>query len=170
MDNHRRNAVLAAISLINEYYETIICKNPCMSSVFSGDKWVGELLHGAPRRFHNIFRMSPEVFVDLLATLQTSHHLQGSSRITSREVLGMTLYILSHNESIRATCERFQHSSETVSRYFSIGLESLVSLSTVIIKPVDHSFRQIPQEISHDCRYMPYFKVCFLALQHIHLF
>ncbi|KAL0913018.1 hypothetical protein M5K25_016447 [Dendrobium thyrsiflorum] len=86
------------------------------------------------------------------------HGLHGSSRTTSREVLAITLYILSHNESIRSTSERFQHSTETISRYFSIGLESIVRLSSEVIKPKDPLFRNTEREIQYDSRYMPYFK------------
>ncbi|PKU75620.1 hypothetical protein MA16_Dca016101 [Dendrobium catenatum] len=87
-----------------------------------------------------MFRMSQTIFLDLLNELECIHGLHGSSRTTSREVLAMTLYISSHNESIRSTCEWFQHSTETVSRYFSIGLEALVKLSCSVIKPIDPEF------------------------------
>ncbi|PKU63223.1 hypothetical protein MA16_Dca011196 [Dendrobium catenatum] len=126
-----------------------------MISSYRGDKWIGELLDGHPTRFHNMFRMSQAIFLNLLKELECVHGLHGSSRTTSREVLAMTLYILLHNESIRFTCERFQHSTETVSRYFSIGLEALVKLSCSVIKPIDPKFCDIPKNILYDNRYMP---------------
>ncbi|PKU84043.1 hypothetical protein MA16_Dca010327 [Dendrobium catenatum] len=161
--------IIAAICVINEYYETYICKTTCMTSSSRGDKWIGELLQGHPTRFHNMFRMSQTIFLDLLFELECVHHLHGSSRTTNREVLAMTLYILSHNESIKSTCERFQHSTETISRYFSIGLEALVKFSCSVIKPVDPQFGDIPRNILYDNRYMSYFKDCIGAIDGTHV-
>ncbi|KAL0903429.1 hypothetical protein M5K25_027806 [Dendrobium thyrsiflorum] len=101
---------------------------------------------------------------NLLHDLECAHGLHGSSRTTSREVIAITSYILSHNESIRFTCERFQHSTETVSRYFSIGLEALVKLSCVVIKPIDPDFDSIPTNILCDKQYMPYFKIIIFMM------
>ncbi|KAK8942674.1 hypothetical protein KSP39_PZI009518 [Platanthera zijinensis] len=61
--------------------------------------------------------------------LEQNNGLQGSRRTTSREVLTITLYVLSHNECIRKASERFQHSTETASRYFSVGIRALVCYS-----------------------------------------
>lgn len=130
-----------------------------MTSNFIGDKWVGELLQGHPIRFHNMFRMPKQIFIDLLDELKSHHGLHGSTRTSPREVLGITLYIMSHNESIRATCEQFQYSTETISRYFELCLDVLLSLASKIIKPTDPDFQNTPREIRHDPRYMPFFKV-----------
>ncbi|KAL0918759.1 hypothetical protein M5K25_010790 [Dendrobium thyrsiflorum] len=56
-----------------------------MTSSYRGDKWIGELLQGHPTQFHNMFRMSQAIFVDLLHDLECAHGLHGSSRTTSRE-------------------------------------------------------------------------------------
>ncbi|PKU72171.1 hypothetical protein MA16_Dca006764 [Dendrobium catenatum] len=116
-----------------------------------------------------MFCMSQTIFVNLLNDLVCVYGLNGSSRTISREVLAITLYILSHNESIRSTCERFQHSTETISRYFSIGLEALVKLSCSVIKPIDPNFDDIPRNILYDNRYMPYFKDCIGAIDGTHV-
>ncbi|KAK8960171.1 hypothetical protein KSP40_PGU020649 [Platanthera guangdongensis] len=75
-------------------------KIPCMTSTHMGDKWVGELLTGHPMRFHIAFRMSPQIFTDLLYLLQTSYGLQGSQRITAREVLAITIYSVEIENSV----------------------------------------------------------------------
>ncbi|KAK8935680.1 hypothetical protein KSP39_PZI013069 [Platanthera zijinensis] len=67
--------------------------------------------------------MSKHIFVDLLHKLEADHELQGSQRTSSREVLGITLYILAQGDSVRLTKEWFQHSTETISRYFRQGLD-----------------------------------------------
>ncbi|XP_020591117.1 putative nuclease HARBI1 [Phalaenopsis equestris] len=169
-DRRKRMAWAAAIAiLLLEYYRSSYRRIPRMTSSFIGDKWVGEMLAGHPIRFSNIFRMTAPIFIDLLHELSRNHHLQGSSRTTTREVLAITLYMLSQNESVRGAMERFQHSSETISRYFSKGLQALVSLATQIIKPTDTSFANIPEQIANDSRYMPYFKNCIGAIDGTHV-
>ncbi|PKU62043.1 hypothetical protein MA16_Dca012152 [Dendrobium catenatum] len=142
--------LLTTTCTIHDYYVLYVCKSPCMTSAQTGDKWVCELLHGHPNRFHNMFKMSQVIFIDLLSLLELSYGLHESRRTTTREVLAITLYILGHNESIRSTCECFQHSIETISRFFYISLQALVQLSVEIIAPID-------------TRYMPYFKDCIDA-------
>ncbi|KAK8926368.1 hypothetical protein KSP39_PZI018913 [Platanthera zijinensis] len=94
--------------------------------------------------------MSKHIFIDLLHKLEVDHELQGSQRKTAREVLGITLYILAQGGSIRLTKERFQHSTETISRYFS-------------------KFIEILAEIRSDARYMPFFKDCVGAIDGTHV-
>ncbi|KAK8934261.1 hypothetical protein KSP39_PZI014367 [Platanthera zijinensis] len=114
-------------------------------------------------------RMSKRIFVDLLRKLEVDHELQGSQRTSSGEVLGIKLYILAQGGSLRLTKERFQHSTETISRYFSAGLKSLLLLSVDVIKPIDRQFRDIPAEIRYDPRYMPFFKDCVGAIDGTHV-
>ncbi|KAK8936361.1 hypothetical protein KSP39_PZI013880 [Platanthera zijinensis] len=140
-----------------------------MTSTQTGAKWIKELLEGHPDRIHDAFRMSKRIFVDLLHKLEADHELQGSQRTSSREVLGITLYILAQGGSLRLTKERFQHSTETISRYFSAGLKSLLLLSVDAIKPIDRQFRDIPAEIRYDPRYMPYFKDCVGVIDGTHV-
>ncbi|PKU60576.1 hypothetical protein MA16_Dca023734 [Dendrobium catenatum] len=92
-------------------------------------------------------------------------YMHGSRKTTTREVLAITLYILGHNESIRSTCERFQHSTETTSRFFYNGLQALVRLSMEIIAHVDKFFHDIPEKIINDTRYMPFFKDCIGVIE-----
>lgn len=92
-----------------------------MKSMYGGNKWVEEILNDPLQCFHNIFKMFPQTFIYLLAVFTTSHDFYGSTKKIIGEVLAMNLYILAKNESIRATCDRFQQFSETVIRYFDVG-------------------------------------------------
>ncbi|KAL0923974.1 hypothetical protein M5K25_004767 [Dendrobium thyrsiflorum] len=76
---------------------------------------------------------------------------------------------IAHYESIRSTCEWFQHSTESVCRYFSIGLEALVKLSCFVIKLIDPDFDDIPRNILYDNQYIPYFKDCIGAINGTHV-
>ncbi|XP_020579661.1 uncharacterized protein LOC110024187 [Phalaenopsis equestris] len=79
------------------------------------------------------------------------------------------MYILAQNESIRGAMERFQHSSETISRYFSKGIHALVSLTAQIIKLEDPSFATTLEQIANSTRYMSYFKNCIGAIDGTHV-
>ena len=81
--------------------------------------------------------------------------------MNATEILGMFLHMLGHGVKNRLAQERFQHSGETVSRYFGGMLDIVCKMAIDIIKPMDSEFRDIPQEIRIDTRYMPYFKVKF---------
>ncbi|XP_020575313.1 putative nuclease HARBI1 [Phalaenopsis equestris] len=169
-ERRRRMAFATAVAiLLLDYYQRRTTRIPRMTSTFVGDRWVSEMLSGHPIRFRNIFRMTRTIFMDLLNELCLNHGLHGSSRTLSREVLAITLYILAQNESIRGAMERFQHSSETISRYFSKGIQALISLAAQIIKPEDPSFATTPEQIANDPRYMPYFKNCIGAIDGTHV-
>lgn len=158
--------VIATIAEINE---CISERRPCMTFTQSGDKWVGELFKGHPDRFYSSFRMSKRIFIDLLDKLERDYGLRGSRRTTTREILAITLHILAHADSMRLTRERFQYSTETINRHFFDGLRALLLLSVDIVKPVDPNFRDIPVEIRHDPRYMPFFRDCIGAIDGTHI-
>ncbi|XP_020578732.1 uncharacterized protein LOC110023585 [Phalaenopsis equestris] len=65
--------------------------------------------------------------------------------------------------------ERFQHSSETISRYFSEDIHAPVSLVAQIVKPKYPSFASTPGKIVNDPHYMPYFKNCIGAIDDTHV-
>ncbi|KAI0491922.1 hypothetical protein KFK09_026184 [Dendrobium nobile] len=163
------NVVLGSSFLMYDYYSLYLNKKPCMTSNQTGDKWISEILFGHPVRFHNIFRMSQIIFNDLVCLLEEKHGIYGSRRTNIKEVLAITLFILGQNESIRSTSERFQHSTETISRYFCVGLEALSGLSLKIISPKDKKFQNIPVQIRRDMRYMPYFRDCIGAIDGTHV-
>ncbi|KAK8949408.1 hypothetical protein KSP39_PZI006186 [Platanthera zijinensis] len=161
------NASRKTIDASDEWWDERL--KPCMTSKQTGDKWLAELVGGHPVRFHNAFRMSKQIFFDLLQNLEQNYGLQGSRRMASREVLAITLYILSHNETIRKATEHFQHSSETASRYFSEGLRALLRLAEDIIVPQGGYFAMTPPEILQDARYMPFFKDCIGVIDGTHV-
>jgi len=75
------------------------------------------------------------------------------------EKVNMFLYTLVLGASNREVHKRFQHSGETVSRYFNEVLRSVCLLAIEVIKPIDPEFSTIPTKIAMNPRYMPHFKV-----------
>ncbi|CAL8134875.1 unnamed protein product [Prunus armeniaca] len=85
------------------------------------------------------------------------------------EMLGMFVHILGHGIGNRLAQERFQHSGETVSRYFGKLLDIICHMAVDIIKPLDPEFKGVPEEILRDSRYMPHFKDCIGAIDGVHV-
>ncbi|KAK8943500.1 hypothetical protein KSP40_PGU000614 [Platanthera guangdongensis] len=81
----------------------MLCPVPRMTSKQTGDKWVVELLRGLRVRFHDSFMMSQEIFMDLSHALEEKCGFRRTRMTASREILALTIYILSHNESNRKT-------------------------------------------------------------------
>jgi hypothetical protein len=80
------------------------------------------------------------------------------------EKVAIFLYALTWDASNREVQERFQHSGETISRYFNEVLTIVCSLVVNVIKLEDPEFRNTPQKIEMDARYMPHFKVKLMNL------
>jgi hypothetical protein len=63
-----------------------------------------------------MFRMQPHVFELLHERLVQSYGLKSTIRMTSREALGMFLWILGPPQPVRQVWDRFVRSMETISR------------------------------------------------------
>jgi hypothetical protein len=145
--------------LAQQYIEKYLHKTPCNVSSQTGNKWLMEVLRGNERRCYNMFRMDKEVFLCLCDELETKFGSLGSRRTSHKEIVGMFVHMLGHNVSNKLAQERFQHSGETISRYFGEALDMLNLLGQEIIKPLDPDFNGVAPEILNDRRYMPHFKV-----------
>ncbi|XP_024046603.1 putative nuclease HARBI1 [Citrus clementina] len=155
--------------LMHHYYLRFIHKEPCMNSTQTGHKWLIEIRGGNVSRCFNMFRMNSDVLLRLCTDLEDNYGLKSSRRTCGAEMLGMFLYILGQSVRNRSTMERFQHSGETVSRYFDKVLDSVCHMSVDLIKPLDPDFITTPKEIYEDSRYMPYFKDCIGAIDGVHI-
>lgn len=158
-------------SVMATYFYKYIYKEPCMTSIQTGEMWMRDVLNGHYIRSINAFRMESSVFKQLCEELQVKYGLKPSKKMSTIEKVGIFVYTLSLGISNREVAERFQRSGETISRSFHEVLEAIcgrskayMGLARDIIKPMDASFEGIPPQIKHDARYMPYFKVYILKL------
>ncbi|CAI0401879.1 unnamed protein product [Linum tenue] len=71
-----------------------------------------------------------------------------------------------HNERNRVIQERFQHSGETISRYFNNVLKSIKSLSREFLQPAPET---TSPEILCSRRLHPYFKNCIGVIDGMHI-
>jgi len=150
------------MALIIVYYYKYVYKEPCMTSSFTGEIWIKELINGHPIRCVNALRMEPDLFIRMSHKLHTKYGLQPSNRMSIFEKVGIFLYTLALGVSNRVVGERFQRSGDTISRVFHEVLNAISSPSGLaydIIRPRDPKYQHIPPQIANDERYMHYFKI-----------
>ena len=90
---------------------------PYHTSIFSGEMWVQELLNGHPDHILCELGVQKEVFKELICTLHNIGTMD-SKHISLEEQLAIFLYISVTGLTIRHTGEQFQHSNDTISKYF----------------------------------------------------
>jgi hypothetical protein len=156
--------VICTAGALALYYNTYIYKEPCMDSYNTGMQWLNEILHGHWTRCVNMFRMDATTFQSLCFQLENQYGLTASRRMCVYEKVGIFLYTIALGASNREVQERFQHSGETISRYFNEVLKSVCSLAADLIQPADPGFVNTPCEIVNNPRYMPHFKVMSLIV------
>ena len=159
-DEQEFDSIISTFTIaVDYYYRTYIHKQPCMNSSETGNVWLMRVLKGNETRCQRMFRMEKDVFFRLCNELEINYGLKVSRRVSTTEVLGMFLHTIGHGVGNRLAQERFQHSGETVSRYFGEALDAICRLSIDLIKPFDPGFKDIPEEILRDSRYMPHLMI-----------
>lgn len=136
------------------YYNTIT-KQPRSFPPGEGG-FMNQVLGGNDDTFREMFRMDKHVFQNLCNTLRKRGIVRDTTGMMIEEQLGIFLNIIGHNERNRVIQERFQHSGDTVSRYFNKVLKAIKSLSRELLQPPSS---EIPQDILNNKRFYPYFKV-----------
>ncbi|XP_062088984.1 uncharacterized protein LOC133795548 [Humulus lupulus] len=162
-------SICVTTCLIQHYYTTYIEKTPCMNSSQTGHMWLMEILQGNESKYYRMFRMEKDVFIKLCNELETNYEFKGSKRMCALEILGMFLFTVGHGARNRLTQEKFQHSGETVRRYFNKVLDVLCHMSVDVLKTPDPEFKDALEEILNDSRYMPHFKNCIGVIDGVHV-
>jgi hypothetical protein len=139
----------------------------CRTSSLSGEAWTQELLGGHPGRFLENCRLEKDTFILLKQQLVSVGHLKASRFVSSDQQLLIFLWICGHNASVRQAQERFQHSGETISRYFRQTLKEICGLAGTFIKLPDGT--TIPPEIMNNRKFFPYFEDCVGAIDGTHV-
>ncbi|KAG9134293.1 hypothetical protein Leryth_020036 [Lithospermum erythrorhizon] len=148
------------------YYYDILSREPKYTLSVKGSSFMTEVFDGPDDSFRELFRMDKHVFRNLCDVLQRRGMLRDTLGVMKEEQLGIFLNIIGHNERNRVIQDRYQHSGETVSRYFNNVLKAIKSLS--------HEFLQsppstTPQEILKNNRLHPYFKDCIGVIDGLHI-
>ena len=103
------------------YAQPLYDKTPYHTSALTGEAWVLKLLTGHPERIQNELGVHREAFDELLRSLHDGG--QGPSRyISLEEKLAIFLYTCVTGLSLRHVGERFQHATETISKYVHFSI------------------------------------------------
>lgn len=149
-------------------------------SAESGKDFVNGTLKGHPKVFQEEFLMKKRTFLRLCYLLSKAG-LKDSIHLQVREQVAIFLWITGHNESNRGAQRRFQHSAETISRYFyaiyfhclyysyfNKVLDALLRLSPRVIT-LPTSTTALSPRIGDDQCYSPYFNDCIGAIDGCHI-
>ncbi|PKA63211.1 hypothetical protein AXF42_Ash020584 [Apostasia shenzhenica] len=106
-------------------------------------------------------RMLSDALIALHNRLVSSGLMQDSRYVPAIEQLGIFMRIIAFGCGDRECAETFQHSLETISRYFNSILKAVTSLTSEFLQLPTSSTPFCPK-LRKDKRFWPYFKVYYL--------
>jgi hypothetical protein len=135
---------------------------PKRTSPLKGGEYIRELLESAhPGRIQEVLRMRLKPFEALCNIMREEGHLHDTKHIDVEEQLAMFLHVVSKSAGFRDVEERFQHSGETVHRYFHTVLNGLLAL---VPKYIKHPITEIPDAITSNPKFYPFLSHFALTL------
>ncbi|KAJ8424846.1 hypothetical protein Cgig2_009134 [Carnegiea gigantea] len=126
----------------------------------SGGAFIHRVLNSTREDFcQQLLRLERDAFIHLVNVIIESRAIDEGCFIKIAEIVALSLYIFARGASYHDVEIRFRHSPSTVSTYHNQVLETLVKLSTDIIRPY-RSPPEVSPEIAQKLGfYWPYFKV-----------
>jgi hypothetical protein len=103
-----------AVSVIAYYYASNFSRLPQHTSSHVGRRWMEELLSGHPARIKDNLSISKAGFQYLENLLIRKSDLRDTRYMDTTEQLGIFLYSVSTDLSMRRLAERFQRSIDTI--------------------------------------------------------
>ncbi|XP_023762272.1 uncharacterized protein LOC111910668 [Lactuca sativa] len=128
----------------------------------TGHEFTLELLHHNPLQCLEVLRMSRESFVRLCAHFRVNYALKDSKHVSVEEKMAIFLMIISHNQRYVIIKRRFQHSKQTIHKFFHEVLDKMLLFAHEIIVPT--SFNPNPNIPGHNRRLRRVFKGAVGAL------
>ncbi|KAL0910311.1 hypothetical protein M5K25_021279 [Dendrobium thyrsiflorum] len=112
--------------------------------------------------------LPPDAFMSLRDLLVSRGHLHDTKNMLAAEQLGIFLRGVAHAHSYRQLCEFFQHSTETVSRYFNLVIRAIVSFADEFINLPQAEIECHPF-VRSNALFYPYFKNAIGAIDGTHI-
>jgi DDE superfamily endonuclease len=152
------------------YFEMNFLKTPQHTSLLRGRAWMDELLSGHPDRMKNNLGISQEGFVYLEQLLIEKGRLQSSRFMDSTERLGIFLYAVVSDLSMRKLAERFQRSTDTIHGAYHNVMKCFLSeeVHKLFIKSATES-TPVHSKIEYSRQYNKYFDQCIGAIDGTHI-
>jgi hypothetical protein len=130
-------------------------RKPMHTSKLSGACRVNEILTGHQSLSKRNFRMEVNVFRALVDKLREKQLLADARDVSVEEQVAIFLYALAKNASNETLQDQFQHSGQTISKYFGVVLDAVKQLTCVYIRP---PFLH-PHHILRRPKFHPFFEV-----------
>jgi hypothetical protein len=166
-DDEEEEAFFMGMYELAEHAAKHLSRAPNRQPIVSGLEWVETKLQNS-KACYNMFRMGPDSFHRLHATLVESCGLKSNPKSTSKEALGMFLWMLGSSQSVRQAEDRFERSMATVSHNFHRVLKCVVRLAADIIRPKDPEFKELHPRLRRR-RFYPHFRDCIGAIDGTHV-
>ncbi|GJX29488.1 Myb/SANT-like domain, harbinger transposase-derived nuclease domain protein [Tanacetum coccineum] len=128
----------------------------------SGHQFTLELLQGNDRQCVELLRMSRDSFIRLCTHFSVKEWLKDSKHVSVEEKMAMFLMMLGHNQRYVVIKNKFQHSTQTIHKFFHEVLAKMVVFAKEIIIPTN--FNLNPTVLSHNRRLRQIFKEAVGAL------
>ncbi|XP_061351787.1 uncharacterized protein LOC133296740 isoform X2 [Gastrolobium bilobum] len=151
---------LCIIDMVCDYNKKFLNKTKVRTSILTGRDFVTEILNGSGTVCFELFRMEKTCFTNFCNELRGKSYLSDSRDVLVEEKVAMFLFIIGHNVRHRVVSDRFQHSTETVSRYFKEVLRVVCRLGKELIK---QESKELPDRIKNNPIYYPWFKMQLMA-------
>ncbi len=143
--------------IVYDYHRKYFDKSKVLTSSLSGREFVAEVLNGSGTSCFDLFRMKKDCFLNFCNELRSKNYLSDSRDVLVEEKVATFLFIIGHNVRHRVASNRFQHSTETISRNFKEVLRAVCRLGKELIK---QDSMELPDRIKTNPKYYPWFKVC----------
>ncbi|KAI3506103.1 hypothetical protein L1887_28459 [Cichorium endivia] len=131
-------------------------------SRMSGHQYTMELLQGNANQCMELLRMSRESFLRLCTHFRLHYSLKDSKHISVEEKMAMFLMMIGHNQRYVVIKRRFQHSKQTIHKFFYEVLDKMMLFANDMIMPT--SFNPNPNIPGHNKRLRRVFKGAVGAL------
>ncbi|XP_066160728.1 uncharacterized protein [Oryza sativa Japonica Group] len=140
-------------------------RKPMHTSKLSGACRVNEILTGHQSLSKRNFRMEVNVFRALVDKLREKQLLADARDVSVEEQVAIFLYALAKNASNETLQDQFQHSGQTISKYFGVVLDAVTQLTCVYIRP---PFLH-PHHILRRPKFHPFFENCVGSIDGTHV-
>lgn len=105
------------------------------TSVLGGHAYTLELLNGSNTQSQDMMRMSRIAYIQLCNHFRQHQWVEDSRHATVEEKIAIFLHVISHNDRFIKVKNRFQHSTETLHRYFHEVLNGMMEFAKEVITP-----------------------------------
>lgn len=138
---------------------------PYNTSSETGAKYVSDTInkHTNYHKVHDRCRMSRKAFLKLSRYMREKHLLEDTATVSVEEQLMIFIHIVKGPAITKDAVHCFQHSSQTINKYFHLVLAALIGLfGDVVTMP--SSDTPLHRRISRDPKFFPYFENCLGAI------